>query len=839
MTTSAGHRRPLLGLGIDSNRPSHPPGHGPRSIPPSRSSSLLPPTRASTPGYASSVASSSSTLPTGHIETSRSASGSSAHAPHSGGGLSKLRHMFEQQKHAVFEAHVTIHELGNVPQLHGQFDIKWKFRGKKPKTKELTELHKDGPLPHKPSLPNLRHTGPTSLLASSSSTSLRSTSTSSSSAYPPTPRSTAHPATSSRPLKAMSFPPLHDKSEKKTSDSTPLKQVIEPEQNDTDHAETVESPQSLVDEPAAMEETGAAGNRSRGASGSSRQSTQSIPPQINIHRPSVPNSLASSRNVSGASIPNQRSALSYPRDMPPIRSGTNPSYSTLLDPIPGTSDTRTPINRSMTSSTIATSASVVPSSRPMLTRLRSHTVNSRDAERDIMSEARKGTTPTHELHSHVCKFDYELNHTIRIPLGKPAPQTAPNGYPYRSKTTGPALPILGTGPLSESGLRLVIEQLPSSAIKDSPPSTDGIMDEALSTAIAVVHQADKKDHTPTESGIRKESREKTVFGIVDVDLAAFAGKGKMTRRFLLRGSRTNATIKLSVEMRWVGGEEQWAAPPMQEGHHVAGVGDLVGTEVADAMRSDLGLSKTPSNSSSGGSSTGLERTRTNYSSGSVYPSRNHSDASLVPTSLPSHQYQSYEHHLLKPETPPRGRTVKYAGTSGDRGRSKSHSPASGQSSPRHGYSPVSSKLGPSPIILSMSKVHHHHRHHTHHMRGQRRTPSRSGIHDLPPEVIIEAIFNPHPASVEGPFTYVPEGPGQNDLAGEKEVLDQVVKDAGGEVDGEGYEPEHGDEADSPHGDEKDRGKHRLGWRIRGRTKGDKGDKRDKRERQNTVSSMGG
>jgi hypothetical protein len=51
----------------------------------------------------------------------------------------------------------------------------------------------------------------------------------------------------------------------------------------------------------------------------------------------------------------------------------------------------------------------------------------------------------------------------------------------------------------------------------------------------------------------------TTFGKVDIDLAAFAGRGLTTRKFLLKGSRTNATVKICVEMTWIGGEEKWAA----------------------------------------------------------------------------------------------------------------------------------------------------------------------------------------------------------------------------------------------------------------------------------------
>jgi hypothetical protein len=47
--------------------------------------------------------------------------------------------MFDSAKTANFEAKVVIHELGNVPQLAGEFAVSWKFRGRRPRGKEAGE----------------------------------------------------------------------------------------------------------------------------------------------------------------------------------------------------------------------------------------------------------------------------------------------------------------------------------------------------------------------------------------------------------------------------------------------------------------------------------------------------------------------------------------------------------------------------------------------------------------------------------------------------------------------------------------------------------------------------
>lgn len=44
--------------------------------------------------------------------------------------------MFDTAKYANFKVNVIIEELSNVPQLEGEFAVRWKFQGRKPKGKE-------------------------------------------------------------------------------------------------------------------------------------------------------------------------------------------------------------------------------------------------------------------------------------------------------------------------------------------------------------------------------------------------------------------------------------------------------------------------------------------------------------------------------------------------------------------------------------------------------------------------------------------------------------------------------------------------------------------------------
>lgn len=51
--------------------------------------------------------------------------------------------MFENQKYAIFNAMVVLHEVNNVPQLQGGFAAEWKFRGKRPKGRDSLELQEN------------------------------------------------------------------------------------------------------------------------------------------------------------------------------------------------------------------------------------------------------------------------------------------------------------------------------------------------------------------------------------------------------------------------------------------------------------------------------------------------------------------------------------------------------------------------------------------------------------------------------------------------------------------------------------------------------------------------
>lgn len=154
-------------------------------------------------------------------------------------------------------------------------------------------------------------------------------------------------------------------------------------------------------------------------------------------------------------------------------------------------------------------------------------------------------------------------------------------------------------------------------------------------------------------------------------------------------------------------------------------------------------------------------------------------------------YKSYEHHLKpedarQPPVPkravPRIETSPLAATSSSSltarpptpGRSSTPASPPPQSPGARGtfgspFSTPSSPLGwiQSPLSAagdsSFMFPRTHHTHHSRYLRsgkgkGKDGNARSRGVNPLPPEKVIEAIFNPHPSIEEGPFTYIPHQP---------------------------------------------------------------------------------
>ncbi|KAJ3986852.1 hypothetical protein F5890DRAFT_1406489 [Lentinula detonsa] len=69
-------------------------------------------------------------------------------------------------------------------------------------------------------------------------------------------------------------------------------------------------------------------------------------------------------------------------------------------------------------------------------------------------------------------------------------------------------------------------------------------------------------------------------GALYLDLSEYAGVGKeVTRSYLLRDTKMNATVKLTIYLEHVGGDANYIAPPLPKGEIFNGVADLLDDDV--------------------------------------------------------------------------------------------------------------------------------------------------------------------------------------------------------------------------------------------------------------------
>ncbi|CAE6473327.1 hypothetical protein ACGC1H_006350 [Rhizoctonia solani] len=92
---------------------------------------------------------------------------------------------------------------------------------------------------------------------------------------------------------------------------------------------------------------------------------------------------------------------------------------------------------------------------------------------------------------------------------------------------------------------------------------------------------------------------RAALGVVRLNLAEYAGKGPVTRRYLLRESKTNATLKLTIEVKWLSGEQDYVAPQLQKAQIMEGVAGLMSHDriLPSGMRTPTRLAVSPTQSS--------------------------------------------------------------------------------------------------------------------------------------------------------------------------------------------------------------------------------------------------
>ena len=283
-----------------------------------------------------------------------------------------------------------------------------------------------------------------------------------------------------------------------------------------------------------------------------------------------------------ASFQSTHSHLSLPptgfaRPPPEARSGNTPHISSIVEPPSHTSPSPPPENkedlsrRQSVASNLSRSTSGTSAASGKDTEKEGAAPGPSDNNgngQNHFTQKRKGETSIRKLKAHGCSWDAEVSYTCRVKLYRPSSTPAtvvtpgtntPIARP-RPSAAQARFPALGAGPLSDSGLSLEIWQTPTPTATSSSKAT-GANKDSLSSMLQAQHQLNHGDgkQNPSERGSGSSDSVKTSFGTVNIDLAPFAGKGPLTRQFLLDGGRTNAMIKVSINMKWVGGQQDWIA----------------------------------------------------------------------------------------------------------------------------------------------------------------------------------------------------------------------------------------------------------------------------------------
>ncbi|KAH8112316.1 hypothetical protein DFH11DRAFT_1745178 [Phellopilus nigrolimitatus] len=108
--------------------------------------------------------------------------------------------------------------------------------------------------------------------------------------------------------------------------------------------------------------------------------------------------------------------------------------------------------------------------------------------------------------------------------------------------------------------------------------------QVVNVAVQMGVQRDTMDLQPSELKLVVEqlsvpgdpyAPQNPQLGAVYLNLAEYVGEGPVTRRYLLRQSKTNATLQLTLELTHIGGETAYKAPPLQKGEVMAGIAALL------------------------------------------------------------------------------------------------------------------------------------------------------------------------------------------------------------------------------------------------------------------------
>ncbi|KAK7053011.1 hypothetical protein VNI00_004332 [Paramarasmius palmivorus] len=187
----------------------------------------------------------------------------------------------------------------------------------------------------------------------------------------------------------------------------------------------------------------------------------------------------------------------------------------ILTPTTSQDSSRTSLSQPSSTSSVA----ITPTSSvsPPATEQSSPTSSTNGSTNATYSPGR-GHTPFYKLTDHAVKWEHSLNVLVKMDIDRETSELQPNE------------------------LKLVVMQRVIAGDPDAP-------------------------HNPR-------------LGAVYLNLAEYAGVGEpVTRRYLLRESKTNATLKLTTEVTYISGDSNYHAPPLPKGEIMNGVAGLLDNDV--------------------------------------------------------------------------------------------------------------------------------------------------------------------------------------------------------------------------------------------------------------------
>ncbi|KAG0703533.1 hypothetical protein DFH29DRAFT_435658 [Suillus ampliporus] len=134
-------------------------------------------------------------------------------------------------------------------------------------------------------------------------------------------------------------------------------------------------------------------------------------------------------------------------------------------------------------------------------------------------------------------------------------------------------------------------------------------------------------------------------GAVSLNLAQYVGAGVVARRYLLRQSKTNATLKLTVQLEHIGGEPSYIAPPLPKGEILSGITGLLDNDVFRTRPRTLDLY---ANANSSSSSLSTISTTSSRKRGHKKKKRNPLDANQLPNTRGIHGTEKLIEALFNP-----------------------------------------------------------------------------------------------------------------------------------------------------------------------------------------------